>query len=194
MEVTFTRVPVRECEGLVRRDDGRVFVVPNPGSYRRMPPHDVGQFVVEQTLGWQTGFWGYVARGVVFPGMVQKGGKRAPHGDERSRAAIRAAKDLLAEAEALTGAVSALVGGDLDGDPDRVASLLADAWWPPASQARLLPFADVRRACRAWRQVMHDWPLLAFGEGLRFRWSYAGSAHAPENPLVGVAAGRRARR
>jgi hypothetical protein len=193
MEVAFVRVPGRAlCEGVVHRDDGRVFIVPNPGAFRRVPPHDVGQFAVEHALGWQTGFWGYVARGVVFPGMQQQRGARAPHGEERSRAAIRGAKDLLAEAESLAGAVEAIVRAKLNHDAQRMSALLADSWWPPCSRAAQLPVADVQRACGAFRQIERDWQALACGDSLRFRWSRRPGPQAPENPLDVAAAQRRA--
>ncbi len=182
MEVSFVRVSELQCESLVRFDNGRVFSVPSPG-LRQVPPHDLGQFVVEQTLGWQTGFWGYIARGVVFPGMSQVEGKRPQHGEERSRTAIRGAKDLLAEVEALAGAVADFARANLDGDPDRVAGLLKKGWWPPQSRATELPLAEIRHACDAFRQAESDWRVLRLGEALRFRWTLRRNALAPENPL-----------
>src|SRR5262249_9647579 len=128
MEVTFVRVPETVCEGVVRFDDGRVLSVRSPGALRTVPPHDLGQFVVEHELGWQTGFWGYVTRGVLFPGVTQTAGRRAFHRDERSRAAIRGAKDLLAEVEMLAGVVGAIALAHADDDPDRVAAMLRDTW------------------------------------------------------------------
>jgi hypothetical protein len=193
MEVSFVRVPKIECEGVVRFANGRVFSVPSPGGFREVPPHDLGQFIVEQTLGWQTGFWGYIARGVVFPSMEQTSGKHPPHGEERSRAAIRGAKDLLAEVEALAGAIASLARGHFDDDPDRVAGLLRKGWWPPHSKAAQLSLAEIRRACGAFRQVEHDWRALDVGDSMRFRWTLRRNPIAPENPLdLATAAKRRA--
>jgi hypothetical protein len=183
MEVAFVRVPERhQCEAVVSFDSGRAFRVASPGAFRPMP-HDLGQFVVEHELGWQTGFWGYIARGLVFREMIQEKGKRPPHGEERSRAAIRGAKDLLAETEILAGAIAEIARADLDCDPSRAAALLARAWWPPHSNAAQLPIADVQRGCRAFRQVEAAWRALAIGDSLRFRWSLRRNPLAPENPL-----------
>ena len=194
MEVAFVRVPGRvQSEAVVRHEDGRVLVVPSPGAFREVPPHDLGQLVVEQALGWQTGFWGYVARGVLFPGMSQTEGRRRFHADERSRAAIRDAKELLAEVESLAGVIALLARGELDRDPDRVAHELANAWWPPRSSAAGLPIADVRRACDAFRGAERDWRALPPGGCLRFRWAWRRNPCAPENPLDVRAVGRRAR-
>jgi len=193
MEVAFVRVPARhQCEAVVSFDNGRVFRIVSPGAFR-VPPHDLAQFVVEHELGWQTGFWGYIARGVVFREMMQEEGKRPPHGEERSRSAIRGAKDLLAETEMLAGAVAEIARANLERDPSRTAALLARAWWPPHSNAAQLPLADVRRACRALRQAEADWPAVVMGDSLRFRWSLRRNPLAPENPLDAKTAERRRR-
>jgi hypothetical protein len=58
-------------------------------------PHDLAQFVVEQTLGLEHGFWGVLARGGSFksvPGRRQTG---------PGREIIRAHRAQLEEAEAL---------------------------------------------------------------------------------------------
>jgi hypothetical protein len=184
MEVAFMRIPERaKVEAVVRLDHGRVFCVPSPGAINRVPPHDLGQFIVELELGWQTGFWGYIARGVVFPTMVQLEGKRPPHGEERSRAAIRGAKDLLCEVEMLAGVIGAIAHDNVDRDPGRAAAMLAKAFWPPHSQAARLPMEDVQRACRAFRQATEDWRALAIGDGLRFQWRRRKHPLAPDNPL-----------
>lgn len=194
MDVEFVRVPETVCKAIVHRDDGRVFSVRNPGGLKQVPPHDLGQFIVERELGWQTGFWGYIARGVVFAEMTQLHGTRPPHGDERSRAALRAAKDLLAEAEGVAGTIAAIARAGADGDPDRVARMLADAWWPPHSQAASLALADVQRACHGFRQAGLDWQSLAVGGSLRFHWTRRRNPRCPEHPLdIAAAANRRAR-
>lgn len=194
MEVEFVRVPEIACEAVVRLDGRRVFRVRNPGSWRAVPPHDLVQFIAELELGWQTGFWGYIARGVVFPGMTQEEGKRPPHGEERSRAAIRDAKELLSETEMLAGAIADLARANLDGDAGRVAAFIAKGWWPPHSKATQLPLADIQRACRAFREIESRWRSLATGESLHFRWSLRRNPLAPENPLdLAIAAKRGAR-
>jgi hypothetical protein len=191
MEVAFVRVPKVQSEAVVYLDHGRVFRIPTPGGLTHVPPHDLGQFIVEHELGWQTGFWGYIARGVVFREMVQEEGTRPPHGEERSRTAIRGAKDFLAEAECLAGAIANIARSNLDGDGGRMTAMLAKGWWPPHSKGPQLPLADVQRACRAFRQVEAGWRALAIGESLRFRWSLRRNPIAPENPLdLAVAAKR----
>jgi hypothetical protein len=187
-------VPETVCEAIVHRDDGRVFSVRNPGGLKQVPPHDLRQFLAERELGWQTGFWGYVARGVVFRAMTQLQGSRPPHGDERSCAALRAAKDLLAEGEAVANAIASIALAHADDDAGRVAKMLADTWWPPHSRAASLALADVQRACRAVRQAGVDWQALAIGDRLRFHWTRRRNPLCPEHPLdVAAAANRRAR-
>jgi hypothetical protein len=192
MEVAFGRVPERQSEALVHLD-GRVLVLPAPGNFRLSPPHDLGHFIVENTLRWQTGFWGYIARGVMFPSMYQKSGTRPPHGEEHSRSAIRGAKDHLAEGESLAGAVAAIVRENIDADPDRIRHIWKQAFWPPNSTAPNMPLDDIQCACLAFRQVDADWRALAMGDSLRFRWSFRANPLAPENPLDQRAPHRRRR-
>ena len=162
MEVAFVRIPERESEAAVSLD-GRVLIVRSPGNLKIVPPHDLGQFIVEHELRWQTGFWGYVARGVIFPGMDQRSGRRPPHGEERSRAAISGAKDDLAEVESLAGAVAAIVRDDLDRNPDRVRAPVRDDVVAAGTRQRD-SLEDIQRACAAFRQVCRaDCPAPAGG-------------------------------
>jgi hypothetical protein len=192
MEVAFFRIPERQSEALVYLGT-RLFCVPTPGNFREVPPHDLGQFIVEHELGWQTGFWGYIARGVVFPSMYQKSGTRLLHGEERARAAIRGAKDHLAEVESMAAAVTAIVRGNLDDNPDRMRQVFNETWWPPAATAPRLSIGEIRRACQAFRRVVADWCALATADGLRFRWSFRAHPLAPPNPLDATARNRRQR-
>ena len=192
MEVAFARIPERQSEALVYIE-GRVFVVPAPGNLRGVPPHDLGQFIVEHALKWQTGFWGYVARGVVFPSMSQTSGNRRLHGEEHSRAAIRGAKDHLAEVESLAGVVATIVRSNIDNNPDRMKHLIAGTFWPPSSTAPSLSVENLQDACRAFRKVEADWRALPMGDTLRFRWSFRAHPLAPANPLDEQATHRRRR-
>jgi hypothetical protein len=189
VEVTFTRTE-GGCETVIRRDDGRVFRVPAPSKPRPVP-HDLAHFAVEQELGWQTGFWGYVARGAVFAGMQQLGGRRPPHADERSRAVLAAANDRLAEAEVLTRTVLEIVASDREDDPREIARIVAESWWPPGSYAERLPQADLRRACAAVRRTAAAWEALGVGESLTFAWSRRRGERAPENASAATLPKRR---
>jgi hypothetical protein len=180
MEVRFTRTAALTCETVVLLDDGRSFRV----SYQRgrPVPHDFAHFAIERELGWQTGFWGYVARGAVFPSMRQLGGRRRLHGDDRSRALLAAAKDFLGDAEGLATAVLKIVAESSDEDRAEVARVFAESWWPPASHAERLPYVDIRRACAALRQAAADWQTLSVGHSLTFTWSLKRGEHAPAVP------------
>jgi hypothetical protein len=190
MDVTFTRTDRQACETVIVRDDGRSFSVPVYSVPRRLP-HDLAHLAVEAELGWQTGFWGYVARGAVFPGMRQRGGRRPFHADERSRALIAPAKDLLGEAENLVAVITKIADSDCEDDERAVARTFADSWFPPQSRARQLPTAEVRRACAALRRAESAWQALAVGESLKIRWSLRRGPHAPEHPGARPLARRR---
>jgi len=59
-------------------------------------PHDLAQFVVEETFGIQRGFWGLVAKGATFKSIP--GRRRTRPGQElirAHRAALKAVEDLV---------------------------------------------------------------------------------------------------
>ena len=192
MEVSFVRTP-SGCDSIVRFDGGRSYRIRNPGSFLAVPPHDLRTIPRRARIAGGLGFWGYVARGVVFPGMSLESGNRPPHGEERSRAAIRAAKDFLAETEMLAGAIADLARAGLDDDPRRATAALADGWWPPHSLATKLPMAD-RRACDLFRRVAATWPQVPMNEALVLRWSLRRHPLAPKNPLDAESERREQRR
>jgi hypothetical protein len=179
MEVTFTRSAARSCQTAIRRDDGRCYSIPVFSVPRRLP-HDLVHFAVEQALGWQTGFWGYVARGAVFPGMRQTAGRRPFHAERRARELIAPAKDLLGEAENLAATIENIVVNGLERNDPAIAQLFADAWWPPSSRAHDLPPDQIRRACAALRDAEASWQALAVGESLKLCWSLRRGPSAPQ--------------
>jgi hypothetical protein len=182
MQVTFTRTAPRGCLTTVRLDDGRSYQVPVFSVPKRLP-HDLCHFAVEHELGWQTGFWGYVARGAVFPGMQQTGGRRPFHAEQRVRELLAPAKDLLGEGENLVATIQKIVDGNLEHDARAVARLFENAWWPPDARANRLPLEDIRRGCGAVRLAEARWRALAIGDSLQLTWSLRRGAGAPEPPL-----------
>jgi hypothetical protein len=72
----------------VARDDGVSLSVPDY-AFMRALPHDLTHYVVEMTLGLARGFWGSVAEGAKFGGMVLIEGRQKPHLKEKAKATVK---------------------------------------------------------------------------------------------------------
>src|ERR1051325_2112941 len=87
-------------ESTIARDDGVRFRLKGHDCALALP-HDIAHYIVENALGLEGGFWGRVAAGGVFPSMTYVDGRRRPKAAERSKTALRAGPDELADAEVL---------------------------------------------------------------------------------------------
>jgi hypothetical protein len=106
MHVTFYKVDEgRLCSWIATTPKGKPFQGTTMASGSNLP-HDLAQFVVEATLGFQRGFWGLLANGATFESVA--GRRRTKPG----RQLIRAHHDALIETEHLVnGHVSAWRAG-----------------------------------------------------------------------------------
>ena len=84
MRVAFYKVDGgRLCAWTATRSKGKPFQGTTMASGRDVP-HDLAQFVVEATLGFQEGFWGLLANGATFESVV--GRRRTKPGRQLIRA------------------------------------------------------------------------------------------------------------
>ena len=98
MQVTFYKVDGgRLCAWTATRPKGKPFQGTTMASGRDVP-HDLAQFVVEATLGFEEGFWGLLANGATFESVA--GRRRTRPG----RQLIRAHHDALMATEHLVNA------------------------------------------------------------------------------------------
>jgi hypothetical protein len=85
MDIRVWRSAGSQQATLATRRDGVRLSVPVFGKLDPLP-HDLAHYVVERELGLPDGFWGSVAAGAIFAGMVVLEGRQPPHARERSRA------------------------------------------------------------------------------------------------------------
>lgn len=101
MLITVTRLDGDgRYETRITRDDGVSYSLRGVGHNFELP-HDLAHFVIERALQIDTGFWGSIADGAVFPTMRYEGGRRKPHANERSKAVMKANSRKLTAAEVL---------------------------------------------------------------------------------------------
>ena len=156
MHVTFYKVDDgRLCSWTATRPKGKPFQGTTMASGSNLP-HDLAQFVVEATLGYQEGFWGLLANGATFESVP--GRRRTRPG----RHLIRAHHGALMETEQLVnGHVSAWRAGRSTSAGPALDAMLARWRVLPVSGALHLQWAtrhlpgvkhDARRGRLAARQ------------------------------------------
>lgn len=170
MEITFLRGERLTYSTLVRRDDGVVLQVP---AYDRLSslPHDLAHCIVERELGLKRGFWGCVADGALFPGIVMVSGRKPPHAASRSQAILKEAGQQGTEAEVFVELLLRAMHAGWEQDEAAVRAALAEMW-RPRKPSRCLPEPkEVRRICEALREVQERWLALETGQSLTLFWS-----------------------
>lgn len=169
MEITFTRIGERDYATVAVRDDGVTVRVP---AFDRpsVLPHDLAHYVVEHELGIADGFWGCVAAGALFPGMVVERGRQRPRPAARSREIVRRAGQRGTEAEVLVGVMVDIVHDDLDSDSRAVLERLRRMWQPGSAPRPVPALEEVRRVCALLREVTTQWQSLAVGESMTVTW------------------------
>jgi hypothetical protein len=169
MDITFTRCEGRTYKTVARRDDGVVLQVP---SYDRLSllPHDLAHYVVEHGLGLKRGFWGCVADGALFPGIVVVSGRSVPHAGARSRAVIREAGQHGTEAEVFVEVLLRIMHEGLEPDASAVRAALTEMWRPSRPSRALPDVEEARRLCAALREMQERWHLLETGQSLTVTW------------------------
>jgi len=178
MRVTFPRLPDYEkAYAVIERDDGVVYRLYG-GVAGSSLPHDVRHLVVEQSLGIRDGLWGGIASGAVFLSMRHVRGRRQPREASRSKDRKREFRAYGLRAEMIANLVervaglpaptsdeirklarsvlSALPDGDVDVDPEAIAS-----------------------AARALQVEAARWARLRLGQELVYEWPAAPASWAP---------------
>src|SRR5689334_16635452 len=92
MQIAVHRLDRTRYRSVLDRDDGVRYLLDGAGAKGRRP-HDLVHYVVESQLGLESGFWGSIADGAVFPGMTWLYGRRRPHATDRGEAVMRANDD-----------------------------------------------------------------------------------------------------
>jgi hypothetical protein len=169
VDIVMTRSAERTSITRVRRDDGVTLAFPSQVSLRRLP-HDLAHFVVEETLGLTSGFWGAIAGGAIFGATEVVPRRRANRLEARSRQVMKRLGPRITEAESLVGTVVKIYERRLDRDWPAARRLLAGMWQPARPSCELPDLPKARRVCEALAKAEERWLALGIGESVTLRW------------------------
>jgi hypothetical protein len=169
MMITFSRTGERLYSTTIARDDNVKLRVP---SYDRTSslPHDLSHYVVERELRLRGGFWGSVAGGAKFPGMIVLEVRQRPHATDRSAALIKANHPYLIEAEVLVSSFMRIIDEKISADSGAAEKRLAKRWMPPNPDAREIKKSELVRVCTALLSMQRWWHRLAIGDTFVVVW------------------------
>jgi hypothetical protein len=170
MEIAFHRIDERQSHAVARRDDGVNVRVPGYG--RALPlPHDLAHYIVERELELRQGFWGSVADGALFPGMVVLAGRQKPRAADRSCALIKANGPYVLRAEVLVATLLEIVAEGLHPNPRAALRRLLEA----QSAVSLGPYpmdeGAIQRICAALRMMTGAWQQVEPGGRMVVDWT-----------------------
>ena len=163
----FPRLPDgQRAYSIVERGDG-VYYRLHQGVAGARLPHDLVHLVVERETGEDGGFWGAVAAGAVFGSMEHLSGRRRPHAQDRSAAAIGQRGPQLMRAELMAGLVEYVADHRITA-PEQVRTAAREA-------LSTLPDSSVDepaviKAGQALREAQERWARLVVGEELLVDW------------------------
>jgi hypothetical protein len=169
MKITFSRIGEKRYRTEIERDDCVRVQVP---AYDRTStiPHDLSHYVVERELGLRRGFWGSVADGALFSGMVVLDGRQQPNAAARSKELIKANHENAIEAEALVRSFIEVIERGLKPDSVAAQARLAQRWMPQHPDARALTSAHIQQVCAALAAAQDRWQRLAPGGSFTVDW------------------------
>lgn len=182
MQITLIRANERQCYSIVQRDDGVTVRVPGYGRISPIP-HDLAHYVIERELQLRQGFWGSVAAGCMFAGMVVLSGRRRPHAEERSQAVMRENARHVTQAEVLVGTLMGIVEQRLDTDPAAARAHLTQSWYADEEGSSLLQHTDIGRVCAALRDAEARWRETDIGQGLPVTWNLSTETQPVHEPV-----------
>jgi hypothetical protein len=169
MQIIVTRIDTRRVRTVVVRDDGVSLGVPDY-AFMRALPHDLAHYVVEMIIGLKRGFWGSVAEGAKFGGMVLIEGRQKPHAEEKAKAIAKLNAAHLNDAEILVSIFASFVDSGLDRNRQLVEARLKEVSTGLHHTARTLGWADVTEVCSARRAMQSRWEALPLGDHIRLDW------------------------
>jgi hypothetical protein len=169
MKITFSRIAERRFCTTIERDDGVKLQVP---VYDRtsLMPHDLSHYVVERELRLRRGFWGSVADGALFAGMVILDGRQKPQAAPNSKELIKANHENVIEAEVLVSSFKEVIEKRLKPDSVAAEARLAQRWMPQHPDAKPLNSETIQRVCSALLAAQHRWQSLKLGASFDVDW------------------------
>jgi hypothetical protein len=155
---------------LVTRDDGVTFRLQGVAHVFAIP-HDLAHYVVETALALDSGFWGNIADGAVFPSMTYVGGRRKPKATERSKTVLEANARPLNEAEVLVRIFNDTIEQGHGEASFVLRERLKERWAPPGHHPREISPAKIAQVFAAYRDMLSRWKNVPVGGALDLHWS-----------------------
>ena len=169
MRIWFERAGERRVRITVERDDGALLEIRSPDASREIP-HDLVHYVVEAELGLPEGFWGKIARGVVFDSVrVVRAPIRRTARPRRKRRRLPPRQ--LLEAEVLVEIFLKSWDGSAVEEYGSVRAYL-DATWSPRTRSRAdeIDPATIDRVSARLDEISRRWQALPKGRALELDW------------------------
>ena len=169
MTVVFTKVNSHKYSSIATRDDGASVAIPGFGSSKPLP-HDVVHFISEDELGVDYGFWGCVAAGAIYKGMVVLAGKVRHDSKRRSAEIIKANGQKISEAEILAGIILIIFNQGIQDHWPKIQFVQKSAWRAASPSRPLMTHEEVKRICVLLKRLSERWHALSNGQTLELIW------------------------
>lgn len=169
MRIDFLKNEEATCEINALRADGVLLRVPTFD--KKFPlPHDLAHYVVETELACKFGFWGCIAKGVLFPGMTALSGRQPIRARERSNSVLKEAGQSGTEAEVMVGVMVKILHEELYSDPALALAKVSSEWRPARPTIKFPTGAENQRICELLRKQESNWHALKPGDCLSVHW------------------------
>lgn len=169
MTVVFTKVNSHKYSSIATRDDGASLAIPGFGSSKPLP-HDVVHFVTEDELSVDYGFWGCVAAGAIYKGMVVVAGKVRHDSKKKSEQIIKQNGQKISEAEILAGIILIILRKGIQNDWPEIQHIQRSAWQAACPSRPLMTHEEVKTICVRLERLSKQWHALPHGQTLEFVW------------------------
>ena len=169
MEVIFTKTNLYQHGSVALRDDGVRLAVPGYGPSKPIP-HDMIHFVVEDELKIDYGFWGCVAAGAVYKGMLVLDGKVRHDSEKRSKEIIKKFGQGNTESEVLASDILAIFNQRIESNWEKIQQLQKASWQPSRPGRPQMTHDEIKRICERIHALAREWEALKDGQTLAMQW------------------------
>jgi hypothetical protein len=169
MTVVFTKINWHKYSSIATRDDGVSVAIPGFGSSKPLP-HDVVHFITEDELGVDYGFWGCVAAGAIYKGMVVVAGKLRHDSKRKSEEIIKGNGQKISEAEILAGIILIILNEGIQNEWSKIQFVQKSAWRAASPSRPLMTHGEVKRICARLEGLCERWQALPNGRTLELTW------------------------
>ena len=168
MRVCFQKLSQAMYRVIALRGDG-VSLTISQGRQLSLP-HDLAHFIVESELDMKNGFWGCVAQGAIFDGMVVTAGRQKPYARSQSSKIIKRHRNELFEAEDAVRRLTivARVGKSTSTSSREIAKLNQ---YYPNGRYKQLTSADSERIISIIRGFTDKWKSLPEEGVIQVHWN-----------------------